>query len=390
MTLRERIQQLFENRKGSKGFWVIVVLLIIMVGWPVYSEVFLPRPQRKEAVKQVNYTTGLQAEIMAPPEPVLQQAPTPRPQAPRPQAAPAPRPVARKKQETEEQKMRRKARLMAHYAGPLQQAWLTNAGAANGASNGSHHQEPPQTLEVPPAQNGRNHSTNNGSGSLWKNDFYDRGNGQTGVLQPPQSEFMVMRGSVIPVELQDAIDTQTPGQVTARVIQDVKDSVTGRYTLIPRGSVVIGYHDTQLAYDQNRLPTAWDQLILPNGETMNLASFPGADQNGAAGIPVKVNNHTWKQFGRSLLLTLSGATADMARRSGYGGSEEYGFDDALSRQGGRELDRRTQQTWDRGGYRGPTGTAKAGEVFLLQVTESLRFPEGDYYERAGGMYADIQ
>ena len=397
--LRERIAERLERNQGPgnsrKGFYVIVTIIILLLLWNPFSELILPRPQRQEAAaKTTEHQTAGERDLVKVPadqeeEKVeKEQVKTLREQKNNRQPAPQP------KKETEEQKMARKARLLSHYGNPLSSSWKQLVGR----SDHENEPQPKQVLEVPPASNGRAHyaangqgnGNGNGRGSVWKNDFYDRGNGQTGRLQPPESPYMVHRGTVIHVRLQDNINTQTPGQITAVVTRDVRDSVTGRYVLIPGekpdepGAVVIGWPDTQLAYDQNMLPTAWDQLILPNGERMPLASFPGADRSGAAGLPVNVNTHFWKTVGRSALLTLSGAAADMTRRGGGG---NYEFQDAFERQAGRQLDRRARQMWDRGGYRGPTGTVEAGEEFLLQVIEPLVFP-GDYYERTnGGAYA---
>jgi len=149
---------------------------------------------------------------------------------------------------------------------------------------------------------------------------------------------------------------------------------------------VNGWYDTNLPYDQDRTPTAWDRMILPSQETIPLASFPGADRSGAAGTPVDVNTHVWKMAMRSALLTVTGAAAQMGMSNSYH-SGDLTAEEALARQAGMETQRRSRQMWDRGGYRGPTGTAKAGEVFLLQVTQDMGPFPGDYYERNRGMYA---
>ena len=156
--------------------------------------------------------------------------------------------------------------------------------------------------------------------------------------------------------------------------------------MIPKGSTVIGGYDINLPYDQDRVPTAWDELILPNGEHMALSSFPGADLSGKAGTPVKVNTHFWKTLGRSTLLAFSGAVAGVARHGAYENGD-YNGADALADHGGRQLERRSREQWDRGGYRGPTGTSNPDEIFLIQTTQSMIFP-GDYYQRQKeGMYA---
>ena len=65
-----------------------------------------------------------------------------------------------------------------------------------------------------------------------------------------------------------------------------------------------------------------------------------------------------------------------ARSNAYNNGGDIDATDALAATSGREIKRRGRQMWDRGGYRGPTGKAKAGEVFLLQVTSNLIFPSG--------------
>ncbi len=386
--LTNKIQDTLRDRPK---FVVIALLGLFLILWNVYAQLFMPKYEHKAEAKVEKLQTARadeEVKIPAEQEGKKEQVKTPIEKHQEKEKSKAP---SRPRQETLAEKCRKKARLISQYSGPLDQGWKKLTDCSFRDENEMQPSRPGQTLEIAPAQLAGNSaqmaSTRNGHGNMWRHDFYDRGNGQTGIVQPAQSQYQVLRGSVIPVRLQDAIDTQTPGQVTAVVIQDVKDSVTGTHTMIPgeagcskAGAVVIGWPDTRLSYNQNRLPSAWDQIVFPNGETMNLASFPGADRNGAAGLPSNIDTHFWGTVGRSLLLTITGAAADMARRNGSG---SYEFDDAMQRQGGRELDRRARETWDRGGYRGPTGTVEAGEVFLLQVTETLTFP-GDYCERERG------
>ena len=387
MSLRERFQGLLEGnaeRSGSRfGALSIFVVLTLLLGWVGYATFLMPAYQKPPRPVQTAYTTGATREISLPAEEPPPPPPPPRQQAPQAQAPPPRATPPKPKGESDEARYRRMARLASHYAGPFDEAWRKLASTVTERAQEAETR-PQQTLEVPPAQQERNgYQAGNGTGSVWKDDFYARGNGQPGVLQPPQSPYMVMRGSVIPVALLGGFDTQTPGQITAVVVQDIRDTRSGRYVLIPKGSVVIGGYDINLPYDQDRVPSAWDELRLPSGETMPLSSFPGADAEGKAGIPVDVNTHFWKTFGRSLLLTVSGATARMGLSQSYNGND-YDMGDALAQSGGRQLERRSRQMWDRGGYRGPTGTKEAGEVFLLQVTAPMTFPPGDYYERTGG------
>ena len=55
-------------------------------------------------------------------------------------------------------------------------------------------------------------------------------------LANPPSRYVVQAGAVIPAALITGIRSDLPGQVTAQVTENVYDSPTGRYLLIPQGS----------------------------------------------------------------------------------------------------------------------------------------------------------
>src|SRR3546814_9846526 len=54
-------------------------------------------------------------------------------------------------------------------------------------------------------------------------------------LQDPVSPFQVMAGTVIPASLVTGINSDLPGLVIAQVTENVYDTPTGRYLLIPQG-----------------------------------------------------------------------------------------------------------------------------------------------------------
>jgi len=59
-------------------------------------------------------------------------------------------------------------------------------------------------------------------------------------LANPASRYVVQAGAVIPAALITGIRSDLPGQVTAQVTENVYDSPTGRYLLIPQGAKLIG------------------------------------------------------------------------------------------------------------------------------------------------------
>lgn len=138
-------------------------------------------------------------------------------------------------------------------------------------------------------------------------------------LHEPQSPFMVLASTVIPASLITGINSDLPGPVSAQVRVDVRDSVTGRYVLIPQGSRLIGSYDSAVIFGQNRVLMAWQRLILPDGSSLQLEGAPGLDVAGYSGLKDKVNSHFWKLLGAVLMSSaLSvGARAPFGDTTGY-------------------------------------------------------------------------
>lgn len=83
-------------------------------------------------------------------------------------------------------------------------------------------------------------------------------------LEGPASKYIVQAGSVIPAALLTGIRSDLPGQVTGQVTENVYDSPTGRYLLIPQGTKLIGVYDSQVSFGQSRVLLVWIRLIFPN------------------------------------------------------------------------------------------------------------------------------
>ena len=128
------------------------------------------------------------------------------------------------------------------------------------------------------------------------------------LLTPPISPYEVTAGAVVPAVLVTGANSDLPGMLTARVREDVYDSVTGSRLLIPQGTLITGVYDSVVTYGQDRLLVAWQRLILPNGNQLNIGSMPGVDDEGAAGFDGRVDRHVLRVFGSAALLSvLSGA-----------------------------------------------------------------------------------
>ncbi len=118
----------------------------------------------------------------------------------------------------------------------------------------------------------------------------------------PQSE--IKTGSFIPMTLETSINSDLPGQIIARVTEDVYDSITGCRMLIPAMAKVVGRYDSKVALGQGRMLVAWNSLIFPNGDELNLAGMQGYDTSGQAGLESDVDNHYWRMFGLTFGLSM--------------------------------------------------------------------------------------
>ena len=85
----------------------------------------------------------------------------------------------------------------------------------------------------------------------------------TGVLQQPRSPYELMAGTVIAAALVTGINSDLPGQTIGTVIQNVYDTVTGNFLLVPQGSKMLGQYDSQVASGQRRVLLVWTRLIMP-------------------------------------------------------------------------------------------------------------------------------
>lgn len=99
-------------------------------------------------------------------------------------------------------------------------------------------------------------------------------------VEAPASPYMIRAGFVIPAIMISGINSDLPGQVMAQVSQNVWDTATGRFLLIPQGTRLIGAYSSDVAYGQERVLMAWQRLIFPDGKTFDIRAMPGADSAG--------------------------------------------------------------------------------------------------------------
>lgn len=126
------------------------------------------------------------------------------------------------------------------------------------------------------------------------------------VLQTPVSPYEVMAGTVIAAALISGLKSDLPGSVLAQVTENIYDSVTGRFLLVPQGSKLIGSYDSVVAFGQSRSLVAWQRIVMPNGSSIQLDNLPATDPAGYAGLEGDVDYHTWTLLKGIAMSTLLG------------------------------------------------------------------------------------
>ncbi len=132
------------------------------------------------------------------------------------------------------------------------------------------------------------------------------------VLEDPITPFEVMAGTVIPASLITGVNSDLPGTVIAQVTQNVYDSVTGHYVLIPQGAKLIGRYDSVIAFGQARALLVWSRIIYPDGASIIIDNMPASDVAGYAGLADKVDFHTFRLLKGVVLSTLLGVGTELS------------------------------------------------------------------------------
>ena len=133
-----------------------------------------------------------------------------------------------------------------------------------------------------------------------------------GSVTAAVSEYEVKAGAIIPGVMLTGIKSDLPGQVVGQVRENVYDSQTGQYLLIPQGTKVIGIYDSKIQYGQDRVLLVWTRLIFPNGESLDIENMGATDGAGYSGLNDRTNNHTGRLITGILLGSVATAGATIA------------------------------------------------------------------------------
>jgi type IV secretion system protein TrbI len=185
----------------------------------------------------------------------------------------------------------------------------------------------------------------------------------------PASTYVVQAGNIIPAALITGIRSDLPGQITAQVTENVFDSPTGRFLLVPQGTRLIGIYDSQVAFGQSRVLLVWTRLIMPNGRSIVLERQPGADTAGHAGLEDEVDNHWVALFKAALLSTLLGVGSELGSTTGTGSNSDV--ISALRRGSSDSLNQTGQKVVQQNLNIQPTLTVRPGFAVRVIVNRDL-------------------
>lgn len=190
----------------------------------------------------------------------------------------------------------------------------------------------------------------------------------------PVSPFEVKAGTVIPSVMLGGINSDLPGQIIAQVSQNVYDTATGQYLLIPQGTRLVGNYDHQVVSGQKRVLVLWSRLIYPDASSVNLAGMSGADQGGYTGFTDKTNTHFWPTFRNALMLSAITAGVQLSQPRAQKGDYSYSSQQMGAGSLGMQMNQLGAATISRNLSQAPTLTIRPGYVFNVMVNKDVILP----------------
>lgn len=146
---------------------------------------------------------------------------------------------------------------------------------------------------------------------------------------------------------------------------------SGNQVLIPRGSRLVGQYNSAIRKGQARVFVVWNRLIRPDGIEIAINSG-GTDPLGQAGVAGHVNNHFWKIFGTSTLLSIIGAGS---ANLGVTPSDQYNSTSAYREQIAQSFQNSSSKILEQYADIPPTITIKQGTPIKVFVAKDLDFTE---------------
>jgi type IV secretory pathway VirB10-like protein len=258
---------------------------------------------------------------------------------------------------------------------PLQQygplaSLLSSIGKQN--PTGQDVQSAPSTGQTGSAYEGQN-------GQSQKDSFRQKARSHTtdnylkSTRTDPLSRYEIKAGWDIPATLEQAIDSDLPGEVKALVRSNVYDTATGRYLLIPQGARLLGTYNSVISYGQARVQVVRTRVIFPDGSSINLDGMSGHDNEGRAGFHDQVNNHYARLVGFAVLTSAFAAGLELSQRQNSSLLTTPTAGQTASAAVGQQLTELGAEVTRRNLNIQPTIKVRVGYKFTVRVNRDMLF-----------------
>ncbi len=189
----------------------------------------------------------------------------------------------------------------------------------------------------------------------------------------PLSQFEIKAGWEIPAVLEQAINSDLPGELKALVMSNVYDTATGRYLLIPQGSRLVGLYDSHVGYGQDGVQVVWSRVIYPDGSSLDLDGMMGLDSHGNAGLRYQVDHHYKRLIGFAVLTSMFTAAYEISQNRRQSVLTTPSTGQTASSAVGQEMSQLGSQITRRNLNVQPTIKIPVGYKFNVRVNRDILF-----------------
>jgi len=180
---------------------------------------------------------------------------------------------------------------------------------------------------------------------------------------------LLLQGTRIPAVTLEAVNSDMPGQITARATQDLRDSLTQRTVLVPAGTRFVGSYNAEVSPGQTRVLMAFTRMVLPDGRSVELHASQATDAIGQSGITGDVDNHFLKMYAYSLAVAIGGEK--LSNKGVTSGTSLTGQVTSTKTIAGEVLADVSRRILDRNANIPPTITTPVGERIYITITRDI-------------------
>jgi type IV secretion system protein VirB10 len=201
--------------------------------------------------------------------------------------------------------------------------------------------------------------------------------------KPALGKFEVKAGWLIPAVLEQQLNSDLPGLIRALVRENVYDSASGRYILVPAGSTLVGIYNSHVGYGQSALQAVWQRVIFPDGSSLSLGGFEGDDNTGAAGFRDQVDNHWGRILSGALLTSLFSAGIELSQGTNSSVLQSPSVGQQVGQAVGQQVGQLGVEVTRRNLNIQPTIVVRPGYRFFVRVEKDILF-NGPYSPMRAG------